>query len=254
MPQIGLRPELMLDQRRVDARLGSDVPYAGAIETLGRKSLQRDCQQPLGARAPPPPPRLSAPEIAAIYRDNAMLIRLGMILGLAGIAGFIALVCVITTQMRHMHTSSRLPADLQLGAGAIGVLTLMFPNMVLAIAAFRPERDPALTQMLNDIAWLFFIPAFPTFLAQFGAIAIGALTDKRPNPVFPRWAGYLNIWLALLLVRGAFAYIFRTGPFAWNGLLSFWITASAFFVWLIIMTPLTLSAINRTSQGDTHHA
>lgn len=197
---------------------------------------------------PPPGPELSAQQVATIYRDNAMLIRLGMILGLAGISGFIALVCVITTQMRHMQVASRLPADLQLGAGAIGVLTLMFPNMVLAIAAFRPERDPALTQMLNDIAWLLVIPAFPTFLAQFGAIAIGTLTDKRPDPIFPRWAGYLNIWLGLLLVPGAFAYIFRTGPFAWNGLLSFWIAASAFFVWLIVMTPLALSAINRTVQ------
>lgn len=59
---------------------------------------------------PPPAPGLSALEIAAIYRDNATFIRLGMILGLAGIAGFIAMVCVITTQMRHMVTSSRLPA------------------------------------------------------------------------------------------------------------------------------------------------
>lgn len=197
---------------------------------------------------PPPAPSLSAQEVAAFYAENAMMIRLGMIIGLAGIAGFIAMVCVITTQMRHMETGSRFPADLQLGAGAIGVLTLMFPTMILAITAFRPERDPALTQMLNDIAWLLVIPAFPTFLAQFGAIAIGALTDKRPDPVFPRWSAYLNIWLGLLLVPGAFAYIFRTGPFAWNGLLSFWIAASAFFVWLVAMTPLTLSAINRTAH------
>jgi hypothetical protein len=198
---------------------------------------------------PPPAPTLSATEIAALYAQNAMMIRLGMILGLAGIAGFIAMVCVITTQMRHMQTSSRLPADLQLGAGAIGVLTLMFPIMIFAIAAFRPERDPALTQMLNDGGWLLVIPAFPTFLAQFGAIAFGALTDKRPDPIYPRWAAYLNIWLALLLIPGAFAYFFRTGPFAWNGLLSFWIAASAFFIWLIVMTPLTLSSINRTSRS-----
>lgn len=197
---------------------------------------------------PPPSPELTADQVAAVYAGNAMLIRIGMIIGLAGIAGFIAMVCVITTQMRHMQLPSRLPADLQLGAGAIGVLTLMFPNMLLAICAFRPERDPALTQMLNDVAWLLVIPAFPTFLAQFGAIAMGAFMDKRPDPIFPRWAGYLNIWLGLLLVPGAFAYIFRTGPFAWNGILSFWIAASAFFVWLVVMTPLLLNSIKRTAR------
>lgn len=43
---------------------------------------------------------------------------------------------------------------------------------------------------------------------------------------------------------GAFAYMFRTGPFAWNGLLAFWLAASAFFAWLITMMCLTLRAIS----------
>jgi hypothetical protein len=198
---------------------------------------------------PPPSPSLTADQIAAFYASHATMIRLGMIVSLFGITGFVAQVCVISTQMRAMRTGSRLPADLQLGAGVIGVLTLMFPNMLFAIAAFRPERDPAITQMLNDTGWLLVIPAFPTFLAQFGAIAIGTLMDKRPDPVFPRWAGYANIWLALLLIPGAFAYIFKHGPFAWNGILSFWIAAGAFFVWLQMMTPLLLKSIAR-GDGD----
>jgi hypothetical protein len=198
---------------------------------------------------PPPSPQLSAAEVAAIYRDNAMLIRLGMIIALFGIAGYVSLVCVISTQMRRMQTS-RLPADLQLGAGVIGVLTVMFPIMILAITAFRPERDPALTQLLNDTAWLLIIPAFPTFLAQFGAIALGTLSDRSHDPVFPRWTGYLNLWIGFLFIPGAFAYVFKSGPFAWNGLLSFWIAATAFFTWLVVMTPLTLRAIDRTAKGQ----
>lgn len=193
---------------------------------------------------PPPAPDLPAEAVAALFREHAMVIRIGMILSLVGIVGYTALVCAITAQMRRMHTATRLPADMQLGAGAIGVLTVMFPIMLLAITAFRPERDPALTQLLNDVAWLLIIPAFPTFVAQFGAIAIGAFTDQRADPVFPRWAGYLNLWIALLFCPGAFAYIFRSGPFAWNGLLSFWVAASAFFAWLVAMTLLTLRAIN----------
>ncbi|MEO0033654.1 MAG: hypothetical protein RIS94_3412 [Pseudomonadota bacterium] len=196
---------------------------------------------------PPPSPLLSAGQVAAIYRDHAMAIRCGMILGMFGMSGYAALVCAISVQMRRMRTSSSLPADMQLGAGAIGVLTVMFPTMLMAITAFRPERDPALTQLLNDTAWLLIIPAFPTFIAQFGAIAIGAFTDTAPEPVFPRWAGYLNLWLALLFVPGAFSYIFRSGPFAWDGLLAFWVAAGAFFVWLMTMTPLTLKAIGRSA-------
>jgi hypothetical protein len=192
---------------------------------------------------PPPSPNLSAPEIAAIYRDNANMIRGGMVLGLFGMAGWAAFVGVIAAQMWRMQTPSRLPALLQLGAGMIGVLTVMFPIMIFAACAFRPERDPALTELLNDLGWLIIIPAFPTFIAQMGAIAAGVLLDKSESPIFPRWAAYFNIWVMLLFIPGGFAYFFRTGPFAWDGLFDFWLAAGAFFAWLMTMTPLVLRAI-----------
>ena len=192
---------------------------------------------------PPPSPNLGAVEIATIYQTNTNMIRAGMLLGLLGIAGYIALVGAISAQMRRMQGISRLPPDLQLGAGAIGVLTVMFPVMIFAVAAFRPERDPQMTQMLNDLGWLIIIPAFPTFLAQFLGIAFGTLQDKSPTPVFPRWAAYFNVWVGVLFIPGGFAYFFRSGPFAWNGLLAFWVAAGAFFVWLLVMTWLVLKAI-----------
>lgn len=198
----------------------------------------------LAGFVPPPSPQLDAPAIAAIYQANAGMIRFGMILGLTGMTGWAAFVGVIAVQMRRMQGSSRLPAYLQLGSGSIGVLTVMFPVMIFAITAFRPERDPALTQLLNDIGWLIIIPAFPTFVAQFLAIAAGVFQDTSPRPVFPRWAAYFNVWIAILFTPGAFAYAFRSGPFAWDGLLAFWIAAGAFFAWLVVMTPLLLQAIS----------
>ena len=198
---------------------------------------------------PPPSPNLSANEIAAIYQANPNMIRLGMVLGLFGIAGYCALVGAVSVQLHRMQGISRLAPYLQLGAGSIGVLTVMFPIMIFGVAAFRPERDPQMTQMLNDLGWLIIIPAFPTFLAQFGAIAFGILQDKSPKPVFPRWAAYFNVWVGVLFVPGGFAYFFRTGPFAWNGLLAFWVAASAFFAWLVVMTPLLLKAISDEEQG-----
>jgi hypothetical protein len=197
---------------------------------------------------PPPSPNLPAEEVAAFYQENAGMIRAGMIIGLVGIAGFAALVGVISAQLRRTVSRSRLAADLQLGAGSIGVLTVMFPLMIFAITAFRPERDPELTQLLNDIGWLIIIPAFPTFVAQFFAIAMGVLQDRGPEPVFPRWVAFFNLWVGLLFLPGGLAYLFRTGPFAWDGLLAFWVAAGAFFVWLILMTPLLLRAIRNEER------
>ena len=192
---------------------------------------------------PPPSPRLSADEVAAFYQASPNMIRAGMVLGLLGMSGFVAIVAAISAQMRRMHLPSRLPVYLQLGAGSIGVLTVMFPTMIFAITAFRPERDPALTQLLNDIGWLIIIPAFPTFIGQFLSISFGALLDRNPRPVYPRWSAYFNAWIALLFTPGGVAYFFRSGPFAWDGLISFWLAAGAFFVWLMVMCWLTLRAI-----------
>lgn len=192
---------------------------------------------------PPPGPNLSAEEVAAFYQAHAWGIRGGMILGLTGIAGWCSLVGAISVQMRRMQGAGRLPAYIQLGSGSIGVLTVMFPIMIFAITAFRPERDPALTQLLNDVGWLIIIPAFPTFIAQFLAIAWGTLADQGAKPVYPRWSAFFNAWIVVLFLPGALSFCIRTGPFAWNGLLAFWVAAGAFFVWLLVMTFLNLRAI-----------
>ena len=198
---------------------------------------------------PPPSPMLTANEIAAIYASNASMIRAGMVLGLFGIAGYAALVGGISAQLRRIPGVGHLPPHLQTTAGSIGILTVMFPVMIFAVAAFRPERDPQLTQMLNDLGWLVIIPAFPTFIAQMLAIALGILQDKGPTPVFPRWAAYFNVWVAVLFIPGGFAYFFRTGPFAWDGLLAFWLAASAFFAWLLVMPWLMLRTIQNQERG-----
>ncbi len=200
---------------------------------------------------PPPSPQLSAGEIAAFYQTNSMTIRLGMSLALLGMAGYIAFVAAVSAQMRRMQGVSPLPVLLQLGAGSIGVLTVMFPIMIFAITAFRPERNPQLTQLLDDTGWLIIIPAFPTFLGQFLAIALGTLQDESPHPVFPRWAAYFNLWVGLLFMPGVLAFFLRTGPFAWNGLISFWLAAAAFFAWLVVMTLLTLRAIDADASLST---
>ncbi len=203
----------------------------------------------LAGFVPPPPPTLDASHVAALYQANAGMIRIGMILGLFGIAGYMSLVGVISVQLSRIQGISRLAPYLQLGAGAIGVLTVMFPTMIFAIAAFRPERDPALTQLLNDVGWLIIIPAFPTFIVQFGGFAAGVLQDNSATPVFPRWSGFFNIWMAVLFVPGGFSFCFLTGPFAWNGLFAYWVAAGAFFVWLLVMSWLTLRAIAQEERG-----
>jgi hypothetical protein len=76
------------------------------------------------------------------------------------------------------------------------------------------------------------------------AIAFVALL---PNTVaytpFPRWFGYYTAWTALMFEAGAIAFLTRSGPFAWNGLLAFWSPVVTFFAWMIVIAVLLFRAI-----------
>jgi hypothetical protein len=45
-------------------------------------------------------------------------------------------------------------------------------------------------------------------------IALRAATQFVENNPFPRWWGYLSLWITLMLEAGAFAFVPRTGPLA----------------------------------------
>jgi hypothetical protein len=46
---------------------------------------------------------------------------------------------------------------------------------------------------------------------------------------------------------------FKSGPLAWNGLLTWWIPLSVYGAWLVVMAWLLLRAINRDT-ADTNSA
>lgn len=189
---------------------------------------------------PPPSPALSAEAIAAFYQENSLRVIVGMLCGLLGAFGYLPLTAAISMKLRAMQGVTRMPAYLQLASGAAGTLMFVIPFMFFAITAFRPDRDPQLTMLLNDISWLLLLTPFSTFVAQNGAIAYAIFHDQSAQPVYPRWVAYFNLWVAVLFIPAGMAYLFKTGPFAWDGIFPFWIPAGVFFLWLAIMSILLL--------------
>jgi hypothetical protein len=62
------------------------------------------------------------------------------------------------------------------------------------------------------------------------------------EPIFPRWVGFLNLWTAVLIIPAGLVEFFKTGPFAYDGAISFWFVWIVFFGWIIGMTAITLRA------------
>jgi hypothetical protein len=76
------------------------------------------------------------------------------------------------------------------------------------------------------------------------ATGLAILCDTSTSPVFPRWSGYLGLLMGWIQVAASLLVYFKTGPFAWNGLVSWYIPLTDFFLWFVIMTVLTTKAIN----------
>jgi hypothetical protein len=76
---------------------------------------------------------------------------------------------------------------------------------------------------------------------------LAILKHAARNPVFPRWAGFFNLWSALIFLPGSLLPFFKAGPFACNGLLAFWLPGTIFGIWYIVMQVLVLKAIDGES-------
>ena len=79
-------------------------------------------------------------------------------------------------------------------------------------------------------------------MVQYGVTGIIILLDKRDAPILPRWVGYVSIWVGLLSLPGVLIPFFKSGPFAWNGILAFWLPAILFGIMLNILTWAMLRA------------
>jgi hypothetical protein len=90
----------------------------------------------------------------------------------------------------------------------------------------------------------------PPFMLQAFAIAAAVLGDKRATPVLPRWFGYLNLWIAVLLAPGAVLLFFKTGPLSYHGLLGYWVPLFAFGGWMLAMA----WAIRESALADASSA
>ena len=149
--------------------------------------------------------------------------------------GLIPIVVLLAMQIRRMaHRTPILSYSLIACAGGPPTIFLI-ANMFWLLASFRPERAPELTQLLNDLAWLTFTILVPYLIAQCLLLALAIFWDQQDQPVFKPWVAYFNLVIAVALAPAAFTALASTGPFAWDGLLSFWVKNIAIAAWIIVM-------------------
>jgi len=169
------------------------------------------------------------------------------LLAAAGLqAPFGALMAIRIRQMEGGRYSPL--AYTQLVGTGLAVVAIIMPTFAFAAASYRPERDPQITQALNDLGWLPFVMNWPAATIQ--CLAIGFAILGATHAIWPRWLGYFNLWCAFIFAAGGLVVLFKDGVFAWNGLLAFWMVAVFFGLWFLIMAwQLWVSVA--ASEGDS---
>ena len=194
---------------------------------------------------PPMSPEMTAEQVAAFYRHHTTMIRFSMIVYNLFAMMLIPFFMLIVVQMKRMATPTQVLAYCYLTAAVSGATLFALADLFWLIAAFRPERDPELVMLLNDLAWITFIAPVGMIVVGNIVLAIAVWLDANPAPVFGRWVAPFSILTGAAMVPAAFGAIVKTGPLAWDGLVSFWLRNIAFGVFIGVMFFVVRSAMKR---------
>ncbi|MBC2637850.1 MULTISPECIES: hypothetical protein [unclassified Rhodococcus (in: high G+C Gram-positive bacteria)] len=199
----------------------------------------------------PPRENWSAERIAEFYRDNEISIRIGMEGAIMFAMFYFVWSLAVALVMRRNEGRERILSTIQLVGGAGTSAAAVSFCTIWLTASFRASTRAAdEIMLLNDLGFMFLIMTFVATLFQMVAFGVFVLRDPRPTPLYPRWLGYVSFWLTATLLTGLLMPSFQSGPFAWHGLITYYLGLNAYFGWVIVTSWYTFAAIRRLKSDD----
>lgn len=220
---------------------------------LGLTTVYALCLIFLLHMVPPPSATLGAEAVADFYRQHRSQILLGATICSWTGAFMVPMATVLAIQTARLQQGVRSWAILCFAGGIMMSLFLVLPPLFWGIAAFTVDRPAELTLLMHELALLTLTTTDQYFIFQMIPVAWVSLsiTEHRPDSALPRWLGYSTLWIALAFEAGAWAFMTRTGPFAWNGRYVFWVPLIAFGTWILMFSVSCLRALAvQQRQGE----
>jgi hypothetical protein len=116
---------------------------------------------------PPHQPAWSAEQIAAIFRDNQTIIRIGMTLLALSAPLAWSFAAAISAQLKRIEGTQHPLATVQMATATGTVVPILLSAYLWLALAYRPESTPpAVMQLVNDFCWFCFIGMFPPATLQ----------------------------------------------------------------------------------------
>lgn len=193
---------------------------------------------PSSGNSPPVSPSMAPEPLAQHYRDNYVGFRIGVVFVLLSAIAYPFYGIGVSNILIQIPGVSLVMVMVQAAAGVVVGLMFMTAGILFGTITFRLDRDPALVQLLSDIAWLYFTMLIPMLIFQ--DLIIGSLirADHRRRPIVPRWLAWINELLPLGWFGVWGTHCVQSGPFAWNGAITFWLTVASYGVHIVANTVL----------------
>ena len=188
----------------------------------------------LGDLIPPPGP-YDAATTAAFYHDHVDLKRFAVICLIVGGTMFIPFGAAIADRLRRVDGIGPVLAMSQVGASIATATLMMVFGPMLLVALQRPDMPDSTYQLLNHVAWMAWAGLWQPGALQALVTGVAIFSDKSPTPVFPRWVAWYSLFMAFGSLTGSLIPFVISGPFAWNGVMGFWVAAVVYFAWFAIM-------------------
>jgi hypothetical protein len=205
---------------------------------------------PLSWMMPPRSPDSALPQIVAFMQSQNLLIAcviLTLSFGLAPVSNAIYLI-----QIKRMSVSPAFRLTLMVGSMVGAIVGMLLPMFCFGLGAFRSGYDPAVLALLYDFGYLAFIGSLGCFCVMWMAFGLAILLDD--NNILPKWLGYYTVWQYASELVAAPVWIAQSGPFAWNGLMTFWFAMLIYVPWQFIVYLCIYRAIRDQPESELDNA
>jgi hypothetical protein len=198
------------------------------------------------------PPLLNASDLpveaVAKVSENLFSIQIGSVFMIASFMLFGSFGAGMAMQTRRHETVPGW-SYIQLIFTATGTTLAVLVAFAWALMVFRPETyDPSIVLMWADLAYFLALFSVPVFGGWCVMVALPIFFAEEGKEPFPRWAGYLNLWMVLLFAPGQMIMWFKDGPFAWHGVIAMYLPFIAFFLWIGTMSYLMIKIAKEESK------
>jgi hypothetical protein len=201
---------------------------------------------PLARFFPPPSPGRSAASIADLYTDHLTAVRIGCVVMSIAMALIAPWGVTLAMTMRRTERGMPVLTAIQLVSVAVCTMCAVMLTMVWGTAAFRPGHlSPDTTRMLNDFAWFLFLFDWAPFTVWVATFGVAVLLDETGTCLYPRWVGYMSLWMAFLFVPAALIIFFKSGAFAFNGVIAMYVPTFMFFLWIMVTSSFMIRSERR---------